>query len=238
MNSTALIPADSQNSQEYASRLSLTERRALELLGSGAGPEQVASAVGVTTGFISQLLADETFAAAVADLRFQSLSSYNTRDEKINSLEDALLEKLENLLPMMFRPMEVVRAYATINAAKRRGAAAPTSTHTTQNIVSITLPQIIVDRFTAVTTNINNQVIKAGNQDLITMQSGALLANCKGELNAEFTKRELANSGGTDSGPAERATALLLRAKNQVASRESQSSRQDSIPSFIPVGSQ
>ena len=237
MNSTALTRADSQNLQEFTAQLSLTERRALELLGSGAGPEQVASAVGVTTGFISQLLSDETFAAAVADLRFQSLSSYNTRDEKINSLEDQLLEKLENLLPMMFRPMEVVRAYATINAAKRRGAAAPATAHTTQNIVSITLPQIIVDRFTAVTTNINNQVIKAGNQDLITMQSGALLANCKGDINAEFTKRAEANSRAESAGATDRATALLLRAKNQVASREPQSSRQDSIPSFIPVGS-
>jgi len=241
MSTELTVAADSQNSEEFISHLSLTERRALELLGSGAGPEQVASAVGVTTGAISQLLANENFAAAVADLRFQSLSSYNTRDEKINSLEDALLEKLENLLPMMFRPMEVVRAYATINAAKRRGAAAPVASHTTQNIVSITLPQIIVDRFTqsAVTTNINNQVIKAGTQDLITMQSGTLLATCKGDTDAEFSRRHQSNreQSSADSGATSRASALLLRAKAQIAGGESQSRGQNTLPSFIPAGS-
>jgi len=227
MTTELTTAANSQNLQEFAAHLSLTERRALELLGSGAGPEQVASAVGVTTGFISQLLAAPEFAAAVADLRFQS----------INSLEDQLLEKLENLLPMMFRPMEVVRAYATINAAKRRGAAAPASAHTTQNIVSITLPQIIIDRFTAVTTNINNQVIKAGNQDLITMQSGTLLATCKGETDAELTRRSDVNAAIEVSAATSRAQQLLLRAKAQVTGRESQSSSQDSFTSFIPVGS-
>jgi len=237
MTTEITIAPDSQNTAEFTSHLSLTERRALELLGSGAGPEQVASAVGVTTGAISQLLANENFAAAVADLRFQSLSSYNTRDEKINSLEDQLLEKLENLLPMMFRPMEVVRAYATINAAKRRGAAAPTTVNSTQNIVSITLPQIIVDRFTAVTTNINNQVIKVGDQDLITMQSGTLLALCKGDTDAELTKRSETNAAIEVSAAASRAKQLLLRAKAQVISREPQSSSQDSFPSFISAGS-
>jgi len=237
MTTELTTPAAENNIAEFSAHLSLTERRALELLGSGAGPEQVASAVGVTTGFISQLLAAPEFAAAVADLRFQSLSSYNTRDEKINSLEDQLLEKLENLLPMMFRPMEVVRAYATINAAKRRGAAAPASAHTTQNIVSITLPQIIIDRFTAVTTNINNQVIKAGNQDLITMQSGTLLATCKGETDAELTRRSDVNAAIEVSAATSRAQQLLLRAKAQVTGRESQSSSQDSFTSFIPVGS-
>jgi len=243
MSTEITIAPDSQNLEEFISHLSLSERRALELLGSGAGPEQVASAVGVTTGFISQLLAQEDFAAAVADLRFQSLSSYNTRDSKIDSLEDQLLEKLENLLPMMFRPMEVVRAYATINAAKRRGAAAPTAVHATQNIVNITLPQIIVDRFTqsAVTTNINNQVIKAGTQDLITMQSGTLLATCKGDTDAALISRAARNREQTadvgDSSPTARASALLLRAKAQIAGGESQSRGQNTLPSFIPAGS-
>ena len=232
------LALSSESKTQLLEKLSLTERRALEFLGSGASPEQVAAAVGVSTSRISQLLADESFAAAVADLRFDSLAKHTTRDAKADSLEDQLLEKLENLLPMMFRPMEVVKAYATLNAAKRRGASAPTSISPTQTFVTITLPQIIVDRFTAVTTNVNNQVVKAGNQDLITMQSGALLESCKGEVDHEFVKRAENNAElEARAGAVDRATQLLLRAKSQVTGGQSRQSSQDIEASFVQLSS-
>lgn len=154
----------------------ITEDRALSLLGSGIPPENVASALGVTAGRISQLLADETFADQVATLRYENLQKHNTRDATYDTLEDTLITKLQKQIPMMIRPMDTVRALQAVNGAKRRGQSAPEQVTNQQNIVALVLPTVIAQRFT---TNITNQVIKAGDQELVTMQASNLLAKAE-----------------------------------------------------------
>lgn len=155
---------------------SATEERALKLLGSGLGPEVVASAVGVSTSRISQLLSDPEFSEQVAELRFTSLQKHNDRDNEYDSLEDKLLKTLKDLLPLMMRPMEVLKAIQVINAAKRRGQSAPEQITHQNQVVNLVMPTFITQKFT---TNINNQVIQAGSQTLETIQSGTLLARAK-----------------------------------------------------------
>lgn len=150
-----------------------TQDRALALLGSGVLPEQVASALGVEASYISQLLSDESFAAKVVDIRYRTLSAHNERDGKYDSLEDKLLAKLEKSLGLIFKPEVLLKALAVVNSAKRRGQSAPDQVVNQQTIVKLLMPTQIVNNFT---TNINNQVIKAGDQDLTTIQSGHLLA--------------------------------------------------------------
>lgn len=163
-----------------------TEDRALTLLGSGLGPEVVANATGVSASRISQLLSDPEFAAAVAELRFQSLQKHNVRDSSYDSIEDSLIERLRDCLPLMMRPMEILKAIQVINAAKRRGQSAPDSITNTQTIVNVVLPAKIVQKFT---TNINNQVIEAGPQKLLTIQSGGME-----EMSKKNTALKLENS--------------------------------------------
>jgi hypothetical protein len=172
--------------------LTTTQARALNLLGHGIGPEAVASALGVTTSAISQLLSDEQFSAQVAELRFQNLNKHNERDNKYDSIEDELVEKMKDLIPLMMRPLEVLKAIQVINAAKRRGASAPDSITNQQTIVQINLPSITVTKFT---TNIQNQVIQTGQQELLTIQSGTLLKEVKERENDRIKK--LASSGAT-----------------------------------------
>lgn len=148
-----------------------TEDRALTLLGQGISPEVVASAVGVSISRISQLVSDPDFAAKVAELRFENLAKHNERDSRYDTLEDKLLQKMEDLLPLMMRPMEVLKAISVINAAKRRGSSAPESIIQKQTVVPLMMPTQIIQHFT---TNINNQVIKAGEQDLVTIQSARM----------------------------------------------------------------
>lgn len=156
------------------STTSSTEDRALALLGQGCGPEVVASALGVTVSRISQLLSESGFAEQVAELRFKSLAKHSERDQRADRLEDMLLEKLENLLPFMMNPMQVVHAYTRLNAAKRRGSSAPESLTSQQQIVSLNIPTVILNQHLTqnITVNATNQVVKAGNQDLVTVQSG------------------------------------------------------------------
>lgn len=148
------------------------EGRAKNLLGNGVAPESVAAALGVTPSRISQLLASDDFAHEVATLRYENLQSHNVRDGKYDSLEDRLIKKLENSLPLMVRPDTILKAIATVNGAKRRGQSTPEQVTNQQNIVQLVLPSVIAEKFTI---NISNQVTKAGDQELLTMQSGNLL---------------------------------------------------------------
>jgi hypothetical protein len=150
-----------------------TEDRALSLLGQGCGPELVASAIGVSVSRISQLLSTPEFAEKVAELRFASLVRHNERDQRADRIEDMLLEKLENVIPYITDPMKLVAAYTRINAAKRRGASSPDAISTQTQVVALNIPSVVIQQHIKqdITVNINNQVIKAGNQDLVTVQS-------------------------------------------------------------------
>jgi len=154
-----------------ASTLS-TEERALTLLGQGVPPTAVANALGVDVSRISQLLADESFAIKVVEKKFESLSKHNERDDKIDNIEDKLIKKLEDCLPFMTRPMEILKSFSVINAAKRRGQTAPESLTTKQTIIQLNIPQIVLNKFQ---TNIHNQVVQVGEQTLVTIPSAQML---------------------------------------------------------------
>lgn len=166
---------------------SSTEEKALNLLGLGYGPEVVATAVGVSTSRISQLLSDENFAADVAELRFTNLKKHNELDSKYDSMEDELVDKLKDLIPLMMRPLEVLKAISVINAAKRRGQSAPEQITHQNQVINLIMPIKIVQKFT---TNINNQVIQAGTQELLTVQSGHM----ESLLNKRKENRDVENA--------------------------------------------
>ena len=154
------------------STTSTTEERALTLLGQGVPPAAVAAALGVDISRISQLLSDDDFASKVVEKKFEALSKHNERDTAIDSLEDKLLVKLHDCLPFMTRPMEILKSFAVLNAAKRRGQTSTDTLSSKQTIIQLNIPQIILEKFTA---NIHNQVVQVGSQSLLTIPSGQLL---------------------------------------------------------------
>lgn len=180
-----------------ASAQGTLQGRAMELLGSGVPQESVASALGVTPSYISQLLSDEGFAGEVTKLKYEALTKHTERDTKYDDLEDKLLDKLEKSLPLMMRPMDIQRALNTVNNAKRRGTDSKESIIAQQNIVEITMPTQIVQQFT---TNTVNQVIMAGEQDLTTIQSGDLLKSVAPDT-LEVQSTEVIESHPTKEAP-------------------------------------
>jgi hypothetical protein len=154
-----------------AAVMNSTESRALTLLGQGLDPSVVASAIGCTPSYISQLLSDPEFANQVAELRFHSLAKHSERDNAYDDIEDKLLEKLKNCLPFMMRPMEVLAAIKVINAAKRRSSDTPASLQQKSPVIQLVLPTQIIQQFQL---NGTNQVIRAGEQELVTAQASQL----------------------------------------------------------------
>jgi len=158
------------------SQLTQNEERILSLLGQGLSETTVASAVGVTVARISQMLSDEVFREKVAELRYTNLAAATGRDNKYDKIEDTLLGKLENSLGLMFRPVEILKALQIINSAKRRGQGTPEHMISNQSVIQLQIPTKVVNNFLM---SSNRQVVSAGEQDLVTMQSSRLLEQLK-----------------------------------------------------------
>lgn len=169
------------------------EDRALQLLGQGIPAATVAATCGVTEGRISQLLSDENFSAQVSQLRYESLQRNNERDLETDKLEDKLLKKFDDLLPLMTRPMEVARAFQIVNQAKRRGTSSADAILQKQTVIQLSMPTQIIERFQV---NQQNHVIQAGDQTLLTLQSGSLLNKIKkGDIDALSLPTETRQAG-------------------------------------------
>jgi len=148
-----------------------TSDKALALLADGLEPAIVASALGISPSRISQLLSEEDFTRRLAELRFGRLQENNARDKELDNLEDQIIRQLKTALPMAMRPGELARLLQIVNAAKRRGQSAPVTTPTGTTIIKLSIPTQIINHFAL---NSANQVIAAGEQSLLTIQSGQI----------------------------------------------------------------
>lgn len=138
-----------------------------ELLGIGLSPVVVASAVGCTESNISQLLADEVFAQEVQQLKLMNLTETAHRDRKWDTLEDQLLERLEGILPLLARPLEVINALKMVNGAKRRATSSEIgSSSVSPQTLHLHLPNAIAAKFIV---NAQNQVVDIEGRTIATM---------------------------------------------------------------------
>jgi len=152
------------------------KERIIQLLGNGVSPAIAASAIGCSESYISQLLSTEEVAARVSALRFDNLQAANGRDKKMDSLEDKLLDKLGETLPMMMRPAEILRAAAIVNGMKRRGAAAPETMHIQNQVINLQIPNHATVKFQLSATR---EIVEVDGRSLVTMPSTQLLVEAK-----------------------------------------------------------
>jgi len=151
---------------------SAADDKALALLGQGFSNDVVSSASGLSLSRISQLLSEEEFANEVSELRFKNLVKHTEQDEKIDAIESKLVEMLEDALPFVeHKPLAIAKLYSQVNAAKRRGASAPAHIEKPAESVTLNMPIKVVNKFIM---NVHNQVIQAGQQELITVQSSGM----------------------------------------------------------------
>lgn len=156
--------------------------RALELLGSNATTTETAAALGVDPSRISQLLAETEFYDQVIKKRFENARSHIHRDNKYDRLEDALLEKLDKSMAMLFDPLKIAAVLSRVNAAKRRAPLAANVDTANRQVVVLQLPPTAIQQFVL---NGNNQVAVAGTQQLVTIQPKQLLEIAHEPANAE-----------------------------------------------------
>ncbi|MNT17907.1 hypothetical protein D3C72_1530870 [compost metagenome] len=146
------------------------------MLGQNVAPVMVASTLGVSQSLISQFMGDRRFAEEVTKIKLQTLQKQTSIDNKWMEVEDKMLDKLIKTIPLITKPMDLLRGLSVANAAKRRGVGGDASMdiHNTQ-IVQINLPQSMAARFV---TNGQNQIVEVqddeGSRSLITTSPVAL----------------------------------------------------------------
>lgn len=151
--------------------------RVIALLGQGHPAVTVASSLGLSESRISQIASEPEAAAEIAALRFESLQKFNELDTKYLATEEKLLKKLDDSLVFLQRPMEIARALQIVNQAKRRGQEAPEQTTVHQNIVNISMPTQVLQKFIV---NGSNQVVQVGEQTLLTLPSNKVASLLQG----------------------------------------------------------
>jgi hypothetical protein len=143
------------------------------MLGDGIEPIAIARALGCEPSYISQLMEDEDFKAAVQQQRVINLTDATGRDKKLSRLEDLAIERLEATLGFVTRPMEAARILSIVNGTKRRGAelngaqaqgSAPT--------VVLNLPQAARVSFTL---NASSQIIDVEGRSMAPLPNNKLL---------------------------------------------------------------
>lgn len=178
---------------------SVSVEKVKELLGNGLSNEIVATAVGVTPSYISQLMADETFAAEVVSLRTLALTDATVRDKGWDSLEKKMLTNLHELVDnkMIYKAGDVLKVLAVANNAKRRGATAQEALTVNKTVVTLNLPTVIVQQYKK---NSLGEVVEVTAPDgqaqtLVTMPAAALMQKLttehQGNKNYEQLRRYL-----------------------------------------------
>ena len=168
------------------------KERIIALLGNGVSPAVAASAVGCSESYVTQIASDPEVAGRISLLRFENLQAATVRDKKVDSLEDALIKKLEDSMDLLMRPAEIIKTFAIINAAKRRGAAAPEQAHIANQVIALFLPQHTAVHFQL---SSSKEIIEVEGTPLITMPSSQLLIEAKNYANQQHQlPREVNNS--------------------------------------------
>jgi hypothetical protein len=178
------------------------DQRIKEMLGFGISQEAVANAVGVTPGYISQLMSDESFEAAVADLKITHTVAATQRDLSYDALEDKLLVTMHDMVDQgrFQKPEQVLHALRVSNGMVRRGSGVQQASKPLSVVVNLSLPGIVRDRFIPdaskerFVTNRKGEVIEVNGQTTVTMDSKQLVKQIidskkeGGQDEGDFTK--------------------------------------------------
>ena len=150
----------------------MSRDRVIELLSFGYSQTVVASAVGVTDSYVSQVLSEEGVRDSVAQARTARLATHVTTDDSIDAIERDALAKVRSLLPFITDPMKAVRVFQVMNAASRKVTGAPVGNQqSSAPIVNLTLPAGANVMFKL---SSDKQVTEVDGRSLATLPASAL----------------------------------------------------------------
>ena len=142
--------------------------RVISLLAAGVSPVQVASSVGCSPSYITQLMSEDDYVKdQVAKKKIAKISEHIQLDEIYDRLEAKLAKKLETALVFEQDPVKIAKMLQMVNGLKRKNSGV-TDVGTAKPVSTVTLPAVLVQQFIL---NGNNQAVQIGDQTLLTLPS-------------------------------------------------------------------
>lgn len=136
-------------------------------LKNGISPIEISRALGITPGAVTQLMQSPQVSTEIAKMQAEQQARSSAIDARYDNIEEKLLMQLEKTVPLLMRPGEIANVLTRINAAKRRGVAHQVAQGPAQ-VLQLNIPIALQSKFVV---NSANQVVQAGEQTLVTMQS-------------------------------------------------------------------
>jgi predicted transcriptional regulator len=144
------------------------------LLSKGLSQESAALSLGVTPGYISQLLTNDKdladkIAAKLALRQVKNLETY----ELVNKIQSNALEKLDLRLPTVTKVNDLLNIIKTMQGVAAVNPAPNPEVVKPQTIININLPAhlLIPQQVPSLVFNAQNQAVSASSKTLIPMQS-------------------------------------------------------------------
>lgn len=147
-----------------------------DLLAAGVSQTQVAAAVGVSDGYISQLMEDENFRTAVIMSRGEIAVNDVKADQEVDDIEEAARQKIKGLLAFETKISTVLKVYQVMNAAKRKTEPTAATIPNAGVIVNISLPQKAIVDFTLTA---DKQVVEVAGRSMATLPSNVVHAKLR-----------------------------------------------------------
>lgn len=165
----------------------------INLLTKGVTPSEAARALGITPGAVTQLMEHPDVSSALETYRMAQVAQSSQIDANYDAIELQLQEQLKRVTPLLMRPGEIAQVLTRVNSAKRRGVAHQAAQGPSK-VLTLNIPVALQAKFVL---NASNQVIEAGNQTLVTMQSSNIAKFA--EANNVRTKLPAAPAASTAS---------------------------------------
>jgi len=157
------------------------------LLIRGLSQSAVAEAVGCDSSYVSQLMADDLFAAEVVAGRAKRVAGSVELDNKIDKYEELVLDRVGSLIPFISKVSDAARVFGILNAAKRKAAGVDPAAGSVATGVTVTLDLPAAARVQFQLSG-EKQVIEIDGRPLATMQAKSLSS----QLEARRASRLLA----------------------------------------------
>lgn len=150
------------------------EQKIIDLLSKGLSAVQVAKALGVTEGYVSQLANEDSNKHKIQANRAIEVAGRLTIDSNYDKIEEYGTEALLKLVETkgsLLEPMKLMKIVQTANTARRRLEQNPAAAAGGQQFtINVTLPNVSLPLLSLV-KSANNEVLEVGGQQLLTMPS-------------------------------------------------------------------
>lgn len=152
-----------------------TREKLLGFLAGGVSQTAAALACGVSDGYVSQILAEPEFMAALAERSVAKLETALQHDDSIEGAEADALKILKQKLPFVRSAVEAARIFKVLNEANKRAAPATNQRPESLGAQQVTL---VLPKAAAVHIQMNSskQVIEIAGRSMATLPSNALPA--------------------------------------------------------------